>query len=239
LAREVVHVERRVLVQSRETHDEAEVVRELEPGRDVRVVVESRHDDLVAGTELPSHSARQREAERRHVGAERDGLVVTAEEARRGLVRLLDQRLRADAGSVGAADIGVGLPEVRRDGFDHRVRHLRAARSVEERRPAAKRREAGADSLDVVSDRAHAANATEAPSRCCAPSERVPTVRRMRMRPLSETECYARCYGSRDEQVRVVRLEPRRPRYALRPSGEDLRRYFEERLDDRIEPEAA
>jgi len=36
-----------------------------------------------------------------------------------------------------------------------------------------------------------------------------------------------------------MRLEPRRRRYALRPSGEELRRHFEERLDRRIEPEAA
>jgi hypothetical protein len=61
----------------------------------------------------------------------------------------------------------------------------------------------------------------------------------MRMRPLSESECYARCYGARDEQVRIVRLEPRRARPTHRPSGEELRRYFEERLDQRIEPEAA
>ena len=46
----------------------------------------------------------------------------------------------------------------------------------------------------------------------------------MRMRLLSESECYARCYGWRDDQVRIVRLEPRRPRNALRPSGEELRR---------------
>jgi hypothetical protein len=59
------------------------------------------------------------------------------------------------------------------------------------------------------------------------------------MRALSEAECYARCYGSRDDQVRVLHLEPRRPRYALRPSGEELRRHFEERLDRRLEPEAA
>jgi hypothetical protein len=59
------------------------------------------------------------------------------------------------------------------------------------------------------------------------------------MRPLTEAECYARCYGTRDEMVRVVRLEPRRPRYALVPSGEQLRRFFEERLDKRTEPEAA
>jgi hypothetical protein len=61
----------------------------------------------------------------------------------------------------------------------------------------------------------------------------------MRMRALSESECYARCYGIRDEQVRILRAEPRRPRYAQRPTGEELRRYFEERLDRRIEPEAA
>jgi len=60
----------------------------------------------------------------------------------------------------------------------------------------------------------------------------------MRMRSLSESECYARCYGSRHEEVRIVRLEPRRPRNALRPSGEELRRYFEERLDRRSESEA-
>jgi len=36
-----------------------------------------------------------------------------------------------------------------------------------------------------------------------------------------------------------MRLEPRRPRNALRPSGEELRHYFEERLDGRSESEAA
>jgi hypothetical protein len=61
----------------------------------------------------------------------------------------------------------------------------------------------------------------------------------MRLRPLSEAECYARCYGSHtDETVRIVKLEPRRPRYELKVKGEDLRRSFEQRLDDR-EPEAA
>jgi hypothetical protein len=39
--------------------------------------------------------------------------------------------------------------------------------------------------------------------------------------------------------VRVVRLEPRRPRYELKTSGEELRRFFEARLDTRTEPEAA
>ena len=59
-----------------------------------------------------------------------------------------------------------------------------------------------------------------------------------RLRPLSEAECYARCYGSGDDTVRIIRLEPRRPRSAARLSGEQLRRHFELRLDAR-EPEAA
>ena len=55
----------------------------------------------------------------------------------------------------------------------------------------------------------------------------------MRMRSLTEAECYARCYGEGDDNVRSVRLEPRRPRFDLDISGEDLRRAFEVRLDKR------
>jgi hypothetical protein len=54
-----------------------------------------------------------------------------------------------------------------------------------------------------------------------------------RLRTLSEAECYARCYGERAGMLRVVNVEPRRPRYALDLSGEDLRTLFEERLDAR------
>lgn len=54
-----------------------------------------------------------------------------------------------------------------------------------------------------------------------------------RLRTLSEEECYLRCYGSRDDMVRVVRLERRRQRQLARISGEELRRLFELRLDAR------
>jgi hypothetical protein len=54
-----------------------------------------------------------------------------------------------------------------------------------------------------------------------------------RLRPLTEAECYARCYGSGGDDVRVVRIERRRSRRAARISGEDLRRLFEARLDGR------
>ena len=57
--------------------------------------------------------------------------------------------------------------------------------------------------------------------------------KRQRLRTLGEAEAYARCHGTRDTEVRIVHLEPRRPRYQLRVSGEDLRTAFEQKLDGR------
>ncbi len=54
-----------------------------------------------------------------------------------------------------------------------------------------------------------------------------------RLRPLSEEECYLRCYGSDEATVRLIQLEPQRPLALARLSGEDLRRLFEVRLDSR------
>jgi hypothetical protein len=59
----------------------------------------------------------------------------------------------------------------------------------------------------------------------------------VRLRMLTEAECYARCYGSPKEAVRVVRIE-RRKRGLSSVSGETLRREFEQRLAGR-EPAAA
>lgn len=53
----------------------------------------------------------------------------------------------------------------------------------------------------------------------------------MRLRSLSEAECYARCYGShRDESVSFVRIVRRRGKRS-NAAGEQLRELFEERLD--------
>ena len=65
-----------------------------------------------------------------------------------------------------------------------------------------------------------------------------------RLRPLTEAECYARCYGGWEETVRIVRLEPRLSGRELAVEGEALRMRFEEFLDARdpealVEPEAA
>ncbi len=75
------------------------------------------------------------------------------------------------------------------------------------------------------------------------PSGAARTVRFLRrLRTLTEAECYVRCYGAWDPTVTIVKLEPRRPRYELSVTGEDLRREFELRIDarpDEVEPEAA
>ena len=63
-------------------------------------------------------------------------------------------------------------------------------------------------------------------------------MRKLRLRPLTEAEAYARCHGEREAEVKVVHIEPRRPRYKLRVSGEDLRRSFESKLAAREEVEA-
>lgn len=65
-----------------------------------------------------------------------------------------------------------------------------------------------------------------------------------RLRALSEAECYARCYAAKSDTVRVIKLEPRRPRYEPEVSGEHLRQHFEALLESRdpdaaAEPEAA
>jgi len=61
----------------------------------------------------------------------------------------------------------------------------------------------------------------------------------MRLRTLTEKECYARCYGGhRGDRVIVLHGPPGDPR-RLTP-GEQLRKHFEERLDRRgPEAEAA
>ena len=58
--------------------------------------------------------------------------------------------------------------------------------------------------------------------------------RRSALPPLDEAAAYERCHGSRDSDVRIVKLPPRRPRYdEVLTTGEELRELFERRLDAR------
>ena len=55
--------------------------------------------------------------------------------------------------------------------------------------------------------------------------------------PIDEPTAYARSYGERGPEVKQVKLPPRRPRFPVLTSGEELRRRFEERLARRDEEE--
>ena len=62
--------------------------------------------------------------------------------------------------------------------------------------------------------------------------------RRQRLRALTEAEAYARCHGTRETEVKIVKLEPRRPRYQqVLADGERLRQAFLQRLDKRDKEE--
>ncbi|MBA2461162.1 MAG: hypothetical protein H0V45_05275 [Actinobacteria bacterium] len=63
--------------------------------------------------------------------------------------------------------------------------------------------------------------------------------RRSAVAPLDEAAAYARCHGTRENDVRIVKLPPRRERYDVLAAGERLRRSFEERLDAREVDELA
>jgi hypothetical protein len=62
--------------------------------------------------------------------------------------------------------------------------------------------------------------------------------RRKRAVPtIDERTAYARSYGERGPEVKPVKLPPRRPRFPILTSGEELRRRFEERLEKRDDEE--
>ena len=64
-------------------------------------------------------------------------------------------------------------------------------------------------------------------------------LRRSALAPLDEATAYERCHGARTADVRIVKLPPRRPRFEVLASGEELRQLFEQRLDARQPDDAA
>ena len=62
---------------------------------------------------------------------------------------------------------------------------------------------------------------------------------KQRLRELGETEAYHHSYGEPSRDVRIVKLEPRRPRYRqVLQDGERLRLAFLQRLDKREKEES-
>src|SRR6185437_14547826 len=115
----------------------------------------ARDDDLVALAPLSGDRPGKREVQRRHVGAE-DHLARRAAEERAGSEpRVGNEPLGAPTSLVRSTDIRVRLAQVDRDRLDHLVRHLRAARAVEEGKVAAEGREACPSRDDIEGDGAH------------------------------------------------------------------------------------
>jgi hypothetical protein len=54
-----------------------------------------------------------------------------------------------------------------------------------------------------------------------------------RLHEIGEAEAYGRSYGATSGEVKIVKVEPRRPRYQLKVSGEALRTAFLDRLNRR------
>jgi hypothetical protein len=64
----------------------------------------------------------------------------------------------------------------------------------------------------------------------------VPLFRRKnetRLHQIGEAEAYGRSYGDVRRDVKIVKVEPRRPRYELKVTGEGLRSAFLDRLNKR------
>jgi hypothetical protein len=64
----------------------------------------------------------------------------------------------------------------------------------------------------------------------------VPLFRRKnetRLHQIGEAEAYGRSYGETKRDVKIVKVEPRRPRYQLKVTGEALRDAFLDRLNRR------
>jgi hypothetical protein len=68
----------------------------------------------------------------------------------------------------------------------------------------------------------------------------VPLFRRKkaRLHQIGEAEAYGRSYGETTGDVKVVKVEPRRPRRQLKITGEALRNAFLERLNRRDQGES-
>ena len=58
-----------------------------------------------------------------------------------------------------------------------------------------------------------------------------------RLHQITEAEAYGRSYGDHSGEVKIVKVEPRRPRYQLKVTGEALRGAFLDRLNRREPPE--
>ena len=147
---EIVQIEAQVGGDVHPVELEAAVGRQLDPRRHAAVVVEPRDEDPVALAPVARCCPRQREVEHGHVLAEDHVVGGAVEEAGGVVARRREDSLDAVARLVERADVRRGFTQGARDRVADLVRHLRAARRVEEDEAAvAQRGEARSNGFDV------------------------------------------------------------------------------------------
>jgi len=164
LALQVREVQGRVVAQFDVPDHQITVVRDLQPGRHARVVVQARDEDLVTRAERAGSRPGQREVERGHVRPEDHFPGLAAQEPGRLTLGLGQDLADPDAGGVARAEVGAGLPERAGDRVTDLVGDLRAARGVEEGETLPQRREASPDRRDVHACAEHLGHRTLPPA---------------------------------------------------------------------------
>jgi hypothetical protein len=157
LADQLLHgvvVERHVIGADRRlAHHQIVVLGHEQPGRDVGVVVERCHHDLVAGRQRARHRVRKQEVQRGHVGAEGNPVRLSAcELGGRGPSAIHDLHGFGGSGK-GSAQVGVGVAQAAGNRVDHILGHLRAAWPVEEHGVTRERGEALSDLRQALARR--------------------------------------------------------------------------------------
>ena len=92
-----------------------------------------REHDFIPRTKLASNRAADGKSQRSHVRTENEFIRITAQEVRHRGTRARDYSVRAAAGRIGTASIGVAALQIIRDRVDDTLRNLSSARPIEER----------------------------------------------------------------------------------------------------------
>ena len=118
-------------VQPYRTQHETTVLGDGLPRPAVGVMVQVRHDNLVARLQTTPDGTCQMERERGHVGAEDYFVRCAVQEIRIGLACGENDGIRLHAGGEGPMRIGVVVEQIVGDGRRHTRRHLRTAGPIE------------------------------------------------------------------------------------------------------------
>src|SRR5271166_2174952 len=132
LRRQVEHVKRAIAwVDVGSTHFHPALLK-TNPGRDVRVMVQTRDQQFVPALQFAANGTAQGEGERRHVSAEDDLVSGAVEEVGHCRTGIGNHLVSSTAGDKSTTRVRVAGRKVIRDGINDTLRDLCSARSIEE-----------------------------------------------------------------------------------------------------------